>query len=1099
MDSPLDKPESSSPRFLANKADGADLYEGQSQNSLADNISQFLKENDDIKRKVIGIEGEWGSGKSNVIEILKTKLGDTYYFFVFDAWGHQEDLTRRSILEGLLVKLINDKVLLGNEWKNKLRTLLAKKVEKEMKNIPKLSWSVLLSILAILLTPISTFIAEQYLDSLVITETATRPGSSPTWYEYLKACLIILLPFIFLAGKIGYSYCKAPQGKGRQVLEELFYIYKGQEVINKSEETISEDEPTVRQFITFLKELEAGTDKKLIIVFDNMDRLPAIKVREIWSSIHTFFASDDNELKTWAVVPFDNDHILKVFKEDNDPGHADSYIHKTFSIVFHVPPPILSDWKELFNKKFADAFGYKSPPSQNIETIFDYYHLSNPKIKPRDIIYFINDLVALKQQWKDKIEFRYLALFALKRTAIIKNPFAQILSKEYLGTLELLFDFDEHLDTNIAALAFNVQLEKADEVLLKRPIENVFKGEGDFNVVSTHKSFFSVFKSVFYNYYKSNIIYVISKLNELPDELQTYPEMESYWEKLSDQLVKENKFDIPHGASINILITRIKENDKREVILNFLFASAIKKSEDGVKFYSGGDYYTFVEDMRAFLASHWTEKKIEDLLVDNSVEANEYLEFVEASGLGFDQYKVICDEEKLNSYLIERFKANTIVSNVGQILILKRITDFTALKTYIKNEVSTLVPNVARVEEILTNIIVIGNALSLDGRVVFQIPEITATGLLTAHPNHDRKVELLLSIISANIFAPNPGHVTETIISSMLADTSLVAYFTQEYKYYFTYSDLIKYDSQFPSDLTTSAIALLTSSNDSVEGSDVEFLLSRYTDIKSRILANNIDSSKLFITKINSFYNRDLALISDVKLGYIIPIIKDQHILRSECILIEDIILQANKYLHDLSKELWSSSLIGWESSLNVKLFKVLEETGNFIGKLPSLANDAHSEIIGSISRKELVIPSDIGFWNKLLVLRAGSIVTTFKNIRDQLLSHTHGDVTIEELNFFETGLFKFGKLDQNQVVADDTLRRIFIPLANNSEAYVSVLRRNATVVKAIIEKAKEAIVDFRNCLTMQCPEIFIDPECKEFCELLNERFNSLSPSIEDN
>lgn len=55
------------PLFISDKPEGKDLFEGKSQSIIADNIVQFITENDDNSRKVIGIEGEWGSGKSNTL------------------------------------------------------------------------------------------------------------------------------------------------------------------------------------------------------------------------------------------------------------------------------------------------------------------------------------------------------------------------------------------------------------------------------------------------------------------------------------------------------------------------------------------------------------------------------------------------------------------------------------------------------------------------------------------------------------------------------------------------------------------------------------------------------------------------------------------------------------------------------------------------------------------------------------------------------------------------------------------------------------------------------------------------------------------------
>ena len=57
------------PIFISNKPYGEDLFEGKSQNRVADNITAVLKYDNNIK--VIGIDGGWGSGKSNLIEIVK--------------------------------------------------------------------------------------------------------------------------------------------------------------------------------------------------------------------------------------------------------------------------------------------------------------------------------------------------------------------------------------------------------------------------------------------------------------------------------------------------------------------------------------------------------------------------------------------------------------------------------------------------------------------------------------------------------------------------------------------------------------------------------------------------------------------------------------------------------------------------------------------------------------------------------------------------------------------------------------------------------------------------------------------------------------------
>lgn len=83
------------PRFIQNKPCGIDKFDGGSQERLAKTIARHFCQNDSLDEectlpRIIGIEGIWGSGKSNVVKMLERELSDDYYFFEYDAWGHQE-------------------------------------------------------------------------------------------------------------------------------------------------------------------------------------------------------------------------------------------------------------------------------------------------------------------------------------------------------------------------------------------------------------------------------------------------------------------------------------------------------------------------------------------------------------------------------------------------------------------------------------------------------------------------------------------------------------------------------------------------------------------------------------------------------------------------------------------------------------------------------------------------------------------------------------------------------------------------------------------------------------------------------------------------
>jgi len=67
------------PQFIHTKPEGKDLYDGHSQEKVAMAIADHIKTVDESSSsqqipRIIGVEGEWGSGKSNVIEYLNKEI-----------------------------------------------------------------------------------------------------------------------------------------------------------------------------------------------------------------------------------------------------------------------------------------------------------------------------------------------------------------------------------------------------------------------------------------------------------------------------------------------------------------------------------------------------------------------------------------------------------------------------------------------------------------------------------------------------------------------------------------------------------------------------------------------------------------------------------------------------------------------------------------------------------------------------------------------------------------------------------------------------------------------------------------------------------------
>ena len=150
------------PKYLDIKPCGQDLFHGGAHTNIANKIAQIVQSKNGIQ--IIGLDGCWGSGKSNIIEIIKDKLNPRQFrIFIYDAWGHKEDFKRRSILEELTTFLTGkyvhnqkeyDSILIGENWEKDKQAVLGIKRETETISMPKLSLGIIISVLAIILTPI---------------------------------------------------------------------------------------------------------------------------------------------------------------------------------------------------------------------------------------------------------------------------------------------------------------------------------------------------------------------------------------------------------------------------------------------------------------------------------------------------------------------------------------------------------------------------------------------------------------------------------------------------------------------------------------------------------------------------------------------------------------------------------------------------------------------------------------------------------------------------------------------------------------------------------------------------------------------------------
>lgn len=456
-------------QLLSNEPCREDAFEGHSHQNIAEQVARIIKEDED--RHIIGIEGGWGSGKSNLISLINKGLnGKTVYdkeydhknsqypFFVYDAWGHQADYQRRAILEELTDDLIHKKQILDEDkWKKKLGELLAKRKKTTTKEVPRMGMGLIMGIILTVFTPLVVFVV----------------GLIPTKLWWLRM-LVSVFPYLLGIGYAIHDRKRSLKKNGQEcsiknILSELILVYKDQIKENETYTTISEKEPSSAEFKAWMDEVDGDLtklNKTLIIVFDNMDRLPSQKVESLWSSIHSFF-SDKTYDNIKVLIPFDREHVKQVFRNEDagEESFGNDFINKTFDVVFRVPPPIMSGWQQYMQDMWKKAFGDDVELSISVTQIYDALRKHHT---PRKIIAFINEVATVKMTMRDDIPDQYIALFIFGKEAINKDPIGQLLSPTFMGDVKFEYDKDPDTIKYLSALYYQLPVDQALDVVFTR-------------------------------------------------------------------------------------------------------------------------------------------------------------------------------------------------------------------------------------------------------------------------------------------------------------------------------------------------------------------------------------------------------------------------------------------------------------------------------------------------------------------------------------------------------------------------------------------------------------------------------------------------------
>ena len=993
------------PRLLSNHACGLDLFEGRSHELIARRIAQTITEDNSVH--AIGLDGDWGSGKSNVIEQVR-KFSDSNrdLIFVYDAWAYQTDPQKRSILENIIEFLSKQtlkggNVFKGEEWDNKKKNLFAKRVETDVVETPRFGFGVIIAVLLIILTPMFEYVAD------LITNTFWKGVflSVPV----LSLLLVATVYRVKNRGEEGYDFKKA--------MGDAFSVYSGKKNESTSLETISETEPSSTQFKEWMKEIDAKLDGyKLVLVFDNLDRLTIEKVRELWSVINALFAEQDYK-NIVVIVPFDRQHIQFAFQSEdmnrNDDSYKHSYgddfINKTFNVVYRVSPPIMTVWKGFFEDKWKEAFGTmcESKVLQIFETLTD-------KITPRKIIAYINRFVSIRQVTNKDIPDEYIALYILGEDSIKERPYTKIINPDYLGAMTFMYQQDEKLPKYLAALYFQVAPEKAIEVVYTDRLRKAL----DENKQETIKEIaqLSTFKKLLEDAIIGviNVPNAVEALNALGNEMVD----RTIWDELYAKLDKE---EVILQAYQKILLQHITQ---KQQYLDKIIAEFYKAEK-----FNAVNFYESIKELRA------QGLDVTPYLHDKVIPANEFVQYVQATKNDYGYGRMKCNKGSLDALLAEY--------TVGDL-------DGMTVVAYTKENSNSLPKYRAHLEELikanqtdLESVTICYRRLKeLERPVKVKIADLSIAVLFQ---DATKEHEFYYDIISMRLarlgeFAPAQASVFTKIINQ--TDEETVEKVAQVIEYYMDYGTILMALPEKAEDypLLKAVAQRLTKHSLGVSRMDVNIVLSKYDSIKAAL---NLDAAT-FLSRLNHWIEHVKITIDNVpQMPY--QFFADAYEVKNE--LTKKACEIYLEYMKSIEEEKWGGLLTSSSKEYRM-LILYKPKIRNAFEAFKKLLVDVASGAI-EIPKEKITVISD---WAK----RHYSLGTAFKGMRDRFINGA--EMTPPLFSMYGDFLFEYAKLEEKK----DSLRTIFTDDVLESTECMHIVLQHQDAMIPIVEKAGEDAQDFK-------------------------------------
>lgn len=363
----------------------SDLFRGESHNKVARKMTEVIRTSD---INIIGLEGELGSGKSTIIQLIKKDLSDDYTFIEFDAERYHHGNTKKALIE-VIHRGIHEREGVNKESLNTLKhKALGNIVEYDKKVSSRLSWWTVSFILFCLLAVQMV----RYL--LVDINSYLVSGKITSWWVLATEIIAILSPGVLLLSLTVKSRTKnkVPPNVGNIItVGDLFK----QNSVDRISETwlVSKEIGTIEltdALSGFTESPTVPSDARFILIIDNLDRISADKVKELWSDMELIAGTTHKQFR--IIVPYSARHVAKSLLVEGHSGRE--FIAKRIPVTFTVPPLITAGWQDAFREMWKQTVDENDGIccTETIQLLERWRPSEYPRITPRLLKKLVNDI-----------------------------------------------------------------------------------------------------------------------------------------------------------------------------------------------------------------------------------------------------------------------------------------------------------------------------------------------------------------------------------------------------------------------------------------------------------------------------------------------------------------------------------------------------------------------------------------------------------------------------------------------------------------------------------------------------------------------------------